>query len=223
MGKTMSNKILLPGYNKKQNFLTESVENNGKDIYLTGIFQVFDEENQNGRKYSRNILEPEVYRYKEEFIDTGRAFGELDHPEDRATIAGDRICHRIVDLWIEGNNVMGKTLILDTTMGKEVKAMLHNGGVMGVSSRSLGETDHNNDVTDLYLICWDCVHDPSVSNALMNVINESKQYDLEEVKRQNKRINEMLRDSLIDSSINVEEEQRKIMREMRKYFRSIIK
>ena len=35
---------LLPGYNKKQKLLKESTENNGKDVYLTGIYQVFDEE-----------------------------------------------------------------------------------------------------------------------------------------------------------------------------------
>lgn len=215
-------KQLLVGYSKKQSILKESIENNGKDVYLTGIFQIFDEKNQNGRIYSRNILEPEIYRYKEEFVDAGRAFGELDHPEDRATIAGDRVCHRIVDLWVEGNNVMGKTLILDTTLGKDVKAMLHNGGVIGVSSRSLGETDNRDYVTDLYLITFDAVLDPSVSRALMNVVNEGKKYDLEEVKRQNNRINEMLRDSKFDSSVDIKEEQKKILREMRKYFSTIL-
>jgi hypothetical protein len=214
----MTQKSLLVGFNKKTNLLKESTENNGKETYLTGIFQTFDEENQNGRIYPRAVLEPEVYRYKEEFVDTGRGFGEINHPsDDRADISCDRICHRVVDLWIEGNNVMGKTLILDTAFGKDIKAIVNSGGVLGVSSRSLGETDSQNRVKDLYIICWDIVSDPSVAKALMTTINECKKYDLEEVKRQNKRIDEMLKEAQIDSTINIEEERRKILYELRKF------
>lgn len=214
-------KSLLIDINKK-NILTEAVGENGdKRTYLTGIFQIFDEENQNGRIYPREILEPECERYKREMVDTGRAFGELEHPEDRANISSDRVCHRIVDLWIEGGTVYGKTLILDTTLGKDVKAMLKDGGVLGISSRCLGETDSQNRVKDLYLIGWDIVHDPSVAAALLKTMNESKKYDLEFVKRQNKKVNEMLREANVDSSINIEEEQRKILREFRKYFSNI--
>lgn len=207
---------LLPGYSKKQNLLTESIENGGKDIYLTGIFQVFDEENENGRIYPERVLSPEIERYKNEFVVTNRAFGELDHPEDRASISGDRVCHRIVELWVEGKNVMGKTLILDTTLGKEVKAMLHNGGTLGVSSRSLGDTDHSNTVKELYLICWDIVSEPSVSVALLEKLMESKKYDIELFKKKMKQRDEILREGRFDSSIDVNAEQRKILNELRK-------
>lgn len=217
----MEKKSLLYDFGKR-NLLKESVvESDGKNTYITGVFQTFDDENQNGRIYPRKILEPEVYRYKAEFVDAGRAFGELDHPEDRANVACDRCCHRIVDLWIEGNDVMGKSLILDTHLGQDVKAMLKDQGVLGVSSRSLGETDSHNNVKDLYLICWDIVQDPSVARALMNVVNEGKKYDLEEVKRQNKKLDEMLKESAVDSTINIEEEQKKILFELRKYFGKI--
>lgn len=218
----MADKSLLLGFNKSKNILKESVENNGKETYLTGVFQTFDAKNQNERIYPRNILEPEIYRYKDEFVKTKRAFGELDHPADRANIAGDRICHRVVDLWVEGNDVMGKTLILDTRVGQDVKAMLKDGGVMGISSRSLGETDSQDRVKDLYIICWDIVHDPSVAKALLKTMNESKKYDLEYVKKQNKRLNEMIKDSHSDSTINIEEERKKILYEFRKYFGSFL-
>ena len=213
-------KSLLVDIHKKS-ILKETVDQNDKRTYLIGVFQTFDEENQNGRIYPRDILEPECERYKKEFVDSGRAFGELEHP-DRANISSDRVCHRIVDLWIEGNDVMGKTLILDTTLGKDVKAMLKDGGVLGISSRCLGETDSQNRVKDLYLIGWDIVHDPSVATALLKTINESKKYDLEYVKKQNKRINEMLKESSIDTTINIEEEQKKILNEFRRYFGNIL-
>lgn len=174
--------LLISGYNKKQSslgFVCEAENKNGKQkTYLRGPYQIFDEENQNGRIYPREILMPEIERYKKEYVDTGRAFGELDHPEG-PEINGDRICHRIVDLWVEGNVVWGKSLILNTSKGKEVQAMMEDGGVMGVSSRALGELDGQSKVYDMHLICWDVVQEPSVSIALMEKINESKVYDMQ--------------------------------------------
>lgn len=209
---------LISGYNKKQGnlkLLKESTDVKSGDVYLTGIFQVYDEENENGRIYPENVLSPEVQRYAEEFVKTNRAFGELDHPEDRATIAGERVCHRIVDLWVEGKNVMGKTLILDTTLGKEVKAMLHNGGVLGVSSRSLGETDGYNRVKDLYLICWDIVSEPSVSVALMEQINESKDYDINTYRKMNRQLKNLKESNL--SPERIEKEQKEMLKQLRKF------
>lgn len=211
---------LLSGYNKKQGtlkLLKESVEpSDSKDVYLTGIFQVFDEENENGRIYPESVLRPEVERYVQEFVKTNRAFGELDHPEERATIAGDRVCHRVVDLWIEGKNVMGKTLILDTTLGKEVKAMLKNGGVLGVSSRSLGETDNYNRVKDLYLICWDVVQEPSVSVALMEKLNEAREFDIQLFKKFDKKVKKLKEYKNINKD-DLEREQREILFSLRKF------
>ena len=159
---------------------------------IRGIFQLFDTENQNGRIYPRDVLLPEIMRYKKEYVDTGRAFGELDHP-DGPEINGDRICHRIVDLWVEGNAVWGKSLVLNTTKGKEVQAMLDDGGVMGVSSRALGEVDANSQVYDMRLICWDVVHEPSVAVALMEKINEKKTYDLKKFLETEKKQYEQLK------------------------------
>lgn len=174
---------LISDYNKKQinsfSVLREAIPGQSeKRLFVKCPFQVFDEENQNGRIYPREILMPEIDRYKKEYVDTGRAFGELDHPEG-PEINGDRICHRVVDLWVEGNVVWGKSLILNTSKGKEVQAMLEDGGVMGVSSRALGELDGQSKVYDMHLICWDVVQEPSVSIALMEKINESKVYDMQ--------------------------------------------
>lgn len=174
---------LLTGYSAKSQFkvIRESTAPGG-DIYIQGPYQIADEPNQNGRKYPRSILFPEVQRYIKEYVKTGRALGELDHP-DGSNIAGDRICHRIVDMWIEGNVVMGKSLILDTSKGKEVRAILEGGGIMGVSSRSLGDYDRNGNVTDLQIICWDVVQEPSVSIALVEKLNESYDFCLDENKQ----------------------------------------
>ena len=62
-------------------------------------------------------------------------------------------------------------------MGDAIKSILDMGGKLGVSSRSLGNVDYRNYVTDLQLITWDIVHEPSVSAALMTNIIESKKFD----------------------------------------------
>ena len=170
---------ILSGYNPIQSQLklvSEAVAGTGtSNVYIQGPFQIANSKNQNGRVYPKEILFKEVERYKKEYVQTGRALGELDHA-DNDRINGDRISHRIVDLWVEGNVVMGKALILDTTLGKQVKAILEGGGVMGVSSRSLGDYDDAGNVTELHLICWDIVQDPSVASALMEKVNEKYEF-----------------------------------------------
>lgn len=53
-------------------------ENNGKKEYkIRGIFLQSDIKNRNGRIYENDILAKEVNRYDKEFIQKGRAFGEL--------------------------------------------------------------------------------------------------------------------------------------------------
>ena len=49
-------------------------------MILSGICQKAGTLNQNGRKYSKGILEREVERYQE-LIRQNRATGELDHPD----------------------------------------------------------------------------------------------------------------------------------------------
>ena len=48
---------------------------------VEGILQRASAENQNGRIYSKEILEREAEKYTNEFVKRGHAFGELDHPE----------------------------------------------------------------------------------------------------------------------------------------------
>ncbi len=124
---------------------------------------------------------PEIERYKRDYVDTGRGFGQLAHPEG-PELEESRFAHRVVDLWVEGNVVWGKSLVLDTECGRTIKAMLEDGGVIGVSSRSLGGMDSNGIVNELHVICFDAVFEPSVQCALMEQINESKSWDIHTLK-----------------------------------------
>lgn len=211
---------LLSGYSQKySNYLSESVvgPDGKKRTYITGPYQVFDEENQNGRIYPRSILLPEVERYNRDYVEKNRAFGELDHP-DSPDVNGDRIAHRVVKLWVEGNVVYGKSLVLDTSLGREVKAMLEDGGVMGVSSRALGDVGYGNKVENLHLVCWDIVHEPSVASALMEQLSESREWKIADVVRKEA----LVREVVTAKSINKMDGER-VIRAFRRYFGSMTK
>lgn len=92
------------------------------------------------------------------------------------TINLDRVSHKIVDLTIEGSKVIGKALI-GGPKGDVVRKILEMGVQLGVSSRSLGNLDMNNRVSELQLITWDIVHEPSVSSALMEQVTEGLRFE----------------------------------------------
>ena len=113
-------------------------ENNGKKEYkIRGIFLQSDIKNRNGRIYENDILAKEVGRYNKEFIQKGRAFGELGHP-DGPTVNLERVSHMIKALTPEGKNFIGEAKIMDTPYGKIVKNLIDEGATLGVSSRGMG-------------------------------------------------------------------------------------
>ena len=118
-------------------YLTEANENGKKNYFIEGIFLVGDTPNRNNRLYEMKTLRNEVSRYNEEFVKTGRALGELGHP-DTPTINLERVSHMIVSLKEDGNTFIGKAKILDTPYGNIVRNFIDSGVQLGVSSRGLG-------------------------------------------------------------------------------------
>jgi hypothetical protein len=64
---------------QKVEFITEGKGDN-KKMYIEGIFLQGDICNRNGRMYPMTTLAKEVMRYNENFVNKGRALGELGHP-----------------------------------------------------------------------------------------------------------------------------------------------
>ena len=56
-----------------------------------------DKKNRNGRIYEKRYLENAVDKYVTEQVKTGRAVGELNHPEG-PTINLDKVSHKITEL-----------------------------------------------------------------------------------------------------------------------------
>jgi len=156
-------------------------EKNGKKLlYIEGVFLQSELKNRNGRKYPFSVLDREVKRYNEEYIQSKRALGELGHP-DGPTINLDRVSHRITSLRAEGNNFIGKAQILDTPMGNIAKNLLGEGVQLGVSSRGMGsiqKVEDCNVVADDFMLTTaaDIVADPSAPDAFVNGIMEGKEW-----------------------------------------------
>ena len=156
-------------------------EKNGKKLlYIEGVFLQSELKNRNGRKYPFSVLDREVKRYNEEYIQSKRALGELGHP-DGPTINLDRVSHRITSLRAEGNNFIGKAQILDTPMGNIAKNLLDEGVQLGVSSRGMGSIQKSEDcnvVADDFMLTTaaDIVADPSAPDAFVNGIMEGKEW-----------------------------------------------
>lgn len=152
---------------KFRRILTEAENSEGKFI-VEGLMQVADDLNGNGRIYPKKVLEREVQKFKDTFIKQGNPFGELDHPES-PIVSVKNVSHAIVDLWWEGNNLMGRVEVLNTPFGNIVKEILKAGYVIGISSRGTGSLTEMNGRSyvndDFDLVTWDFVSNPSVPGA----------------------------------------------------------
>ncbi len=160
-------------------YLVEDSKDGKKSYYIEGIFMQSQKENRNGRVYPKQTLFNEVKRYNKEYVNNGRAMGELGHPEGPA-LNLERVSHIIRELKEDGNNVWGKAKILDTPYGNIVKNLMDEGARLGVSSRGMGSLKQVNGVNevqkDFMLSAVDIVADPSAPDAFVNGIMEGKEW-----------------------------------------------
>ena len=120
-------------------------------------------------------MEQAVAKYVDTQVSKDRAVGELNHPEG-PTVNLDKVSHKITELRIEGNNVMGRASILDTPNGQIVKGLLDGGVQLGVSTRGMGSLVNQGGAMvvgdDFVLNTVDIVQDPSAPTAFVNGVME---------------------------------------------------
>ena len=172
-------KLITEEINKVE-FIVE--ENNGKkSLFIEGNFLQGNIKNRNGRVYRTETLAREVGRYNEQYVQKGRALGELGHP-DGPTVNLDRVSHKIVSLRQEGNNFIGKAKLLDTPMGNIAKNLIDEGVILGVSSRGVGSISQTKQgyklVGEDFMLATaaDIVADPSAPDAFVQGIMEGKEW-----------------------------------------------
>jgi len=182
-----------------QDLLTEDEKKFVTDggMILSGIMQMAETVNGNGRVYPSSVLMKEVKNYQK-LVKERRALGELDHPED-SVINLKNASHIVTSCWMEEKKVMGKIKVLDTPSGKILRSLVEGGCAIGISSRGMGSVTENNGQTivedDFQLICFDVVSEPSTPGAFM--MKEAKDYK-NEVFTKSDRIYRLLNEVLDD-------------------------
>ena len=161
-------------------YIAEANADGEKEFFIEGIFMQANQKNRNGRMYPTDILEKEVERYNQEYVEKNRAFGELGHPQG-PTINLERVSHMIKSLTKEGDNFIGKAKIMDSPYGNIVKNLIKEGASLGVSSRGMGSLKSKNGVNevqgDFYLAtAADIVADPSAPDAFVEGIMEGVEW-----------------------------------------------
>jgi len=187
---------------KKQ--INEAIDaNDGRLIIKNIILQRANSKNQNGRIYPKDILVQKVEEFQM-FIREKRAYGELDHP-DSQIVEIKNACITIERTeWI-GDILYGDIeVLIGTPSGDIVRAILEKGKTLGISSRALGSVREisENTVTvesDLELIAWDIVSNPSTIKAFIKLQeNLASKGFLVETKYS--KVNKLIRDIICDNT-----------------------
>ena len=146
-------------------------------IILYAVLQKYDTPNKNGRIYPKAILQRENEKYQI-LIKKGGAISELNHPSS-SLIDLDRVSHKILETWWDGNILMGKIELLTSPgwhksgyiscKGDQAANLLLKGVTLGISSRGVGslknERGQNVVQDDFELVCFDLVSSPSTPGA----------------------------------------------------------
>ena len=160
---------------------------------VEGILATIEVKNGNGRFCPRSLWEREMDKYSA-LIKENRAVGELDHPESQV-VNLKNVSHNIIDVYWQGDDIIGKIEVLPTPSGNILKALLDSGIKVGVSSRGMGSLEQNGDIMevqdDFELLCWDFVSTPSNPGSFM-ALKEGKENNINQYAKANSIVTEIL-------------------------------
>jgi hypothetical protein len=188
MKKLISKKLVCENQMRDYDLIKESGPGGSTILKLSGIFAQAETDNNNGRRYHLEEMVEECRKFQD-VINSHRALGELEHPDD-VIINPDRVCCRITKYQQDRsneNNFLGEAIIMcgdpkagipGTPCGTIVGSLLQYGTKMGFSTRGLGNPEEDDEghtyVGDYQLVTIDCVLDPSIGQ-FCDAKNETKQ------------------------------------------------
>ena len=146
-------------------------DNEGKDLYMKGIFIQGEQQNHNGRVYPLNEINNAVKTLQEKIDGGYSVLGEADHPDD-LNINLDRVSHVIESIQMQGSDGIGKLKLLPTPMGNICTTLIESGVKLGVSSRGSGNVTESGKVSDFEIVTVDIVANPSAPQAYPDPIYE---------------------------------------------------
>ena len=161
------------------NDVTKGRDEDGKSLFIEGVFMGAEKRNRNGRIYHRDLIEREVNAFNR-LIENNEALGELEHPET-SKVNPKEAAIKIVKLRMDEDFAMGKAKVLDYLPNGHMLAGLLNDVRMGVSSRGVGDVNEDNIVeSNFHLITIDALYVPSCRDGYVNAVNESYEWVLNE-------------------------------------------
>lgn len=146
-------------------------------VVLEGVFTELGVKNKNNRIYEVEEVLPHIKELQAK-VKTKKLLGELDHPKD-FDISLSNVSHVIEDLTYDEANkqVRGRIRLLNTSKGKEAKALIEDGIPLHISSRAAGTVGNDNRVKIKKWFTYDLVADPGFENAELSRVNESFGFD----------------------------------------------
>lgn len=177
----MSENLKLIVEDLQDQIFESRVEESGKDLYITGCCAQSNVINANQRLYPRKVLAEAMKSYNEKYVTTNKALGELNHPP-RPNVNPALASHRIVEMYMEGDKVFAKALVLNTSQGKELRGLIEGGWQVQASTRGLGlpkkikglnESQSYSEIVQYKMtVGFDVVQDQSAPDATMSGIYE---------------------------------------------------
>ena len=162
---------LIEKMSPSQAALVAERDNEGKDLYMKGIFIQGEQQNHNGRVYPLNEINNAVKTLQEKIDGGFSVLGEADHPDD-LNINLDRVSHVIENIQMKGSDGIGKLKLLPTPMGNICTTLIESGVKLGVSSRGSGNVTESGKVSDFEIVTVDIVANPSAPEAYPDPIYE---------------------------------------------------
>ena len=205
--------MIITEYNFN-NIIAESVSTDqGKKLYLKGVFMEAEQRNRNGRTYQLSEMTEQVAKMNAAAESGNPVLGHIDHPEGSLEIKLADVSHKIVEVKMQENNAIGKAQIIDTVPnGMIAKGLIESGINVGVSSRGSGVVNESTGIVEGFdLVTIDLVATPSAINAYPESVLES----LDMYKKGNELKN------VADAVIHDPMAQKYFNRELSKYIKEI--
>lgn len=144
----------------------------GNDIYLSGIMMQSEIKNGNSRNYPLAEISKVVKEAQARIAEGHFIMGELNHPPV-LSIDLANVSHAITEIYMDGNNAVGKMKLLNTPSGNIAKALIEGGVRLGVSSRGTGNVNEGGHVSDFAFVTMDIVSQPSAPSAYPDIVREA--------------------------------------------------
>lgn len=164
--------------------LCEDIEKGERVKFLRGIVARADYPNQNKRVYPKSIMEESLDLIKP-LVESKRFVGELDH-QNQPRIALDRIALYIPRIQMNEEGIVTADIYpTSTPCGDILKGLMNDGIKIGFSTRATGSVKPYKGTLGegllevnkgMRLISIDAVMNPSVKDALPELVTESHIY-----------------------------------------------